>query len=335
MHVTWLISGAIDKRDDGRLTSSLASVRYRVIYVAEHLSRRGHRVDIIQSGLPADSSDLDEPLGADVLVVSKGLFETSTEIVSRARQNGARILLDLCDDHFTSPFRDTCYQLCRTADTITASTPMMAEVIARRTQRQAFVISDPYEAPPGMPCFNPSSGPVKLLWFGHPVNFDTLGTLIPDLVRYASEQQINLHVVTENVANIATKLQALSEQAGPGFGTRFTPWSQEALWRAMDDCDLVVIPSLPHDSKLVKSPNRLVESIRRGRFVVAYPLPSYQPLADCAWLGSDLVEGIRWSLLHRDEVLMRISSGQARIERQFSSARLALEWEKVILAQAA
>lgn len=335
MHITWLISGAIDKRVDGSLTSSLASVRYRVIYVAEHLSRRGHRVDIIQSGLPADSADLEAPLRADVLVVSKGLFETSTEIVHRARQNGARILLDLCDDHFTSPFRDTCYQLCRTADTITASTPMMAEVIARRTQRQALVIGDPYEAPLGTPEFAPLLSTVKLLWFGHPVNFDTLGSLIPALVSYSSEQRIDLHVVTENVANIAMKLRALSEQSGPKFGARFTQWSQDTVWRAMDECDLVVIPSLPNESKLVKSPNRLVESLRRGRFVVAYPLPSYQPFADCAWLGNDLVEGIRWSLLNPREVLQRISVGQERIETHLSSARLALEWEKVILAQAA
>lgn len=335
MHITWLISGSVEKRPDGSLSSATASVRYRVLYAAEYLSRRGHQVDIVQSGLPVESPELEAPLRADVVVVSKGLFDGSVAFARRAKHLGAHLLLDLCDDHFDTVYRDTCVSLCQLADQVTASTPTMANVISKRAGRKAIVIGDPYEAPPDEPTFQPSAERVRLLWFGHPTNFDTLATMMPALVEFSREQPIELHVVSENVANITSALADLTRQNRPCLETRFTPWSQESTWRAIAECDMVVIPSLPSENKLVKSPNRLVESLRCGRFVAAYPLPSYQPFAKCVWLGNSVVDGVRWALDHPQEVRARIKLGQTMIERDLDPVRLATQWETVILNHAA
>src|SRR5262245_15410444 len=127
MHVTWVIPGVVEKRSDGRLFSTMASVRYRVLYVAEHLASLGHRIDIIQAGFSLEDPQLELPLKADVVVISKGLFEGSVRIAERAKSLGAKVVVDICDDHFDTVFRDTYRSLCKLADGITASTQTMAE----------------------------------------------------------------------------------------------------------------------------------------------------------------------------------------------------------------
>lgn len=334
MHVTWITSGTIDKRADGRLTSPMASVRYRVLYVAEQLLANGHRVDIIQGGVPANADYLEAPLDADVVIISKGLFEGSVAIAERAKQRGARVLMDICDDHFDTVFRETYLALCALADGITASTPAMARVIAERTTRDAAVIGDPYEAPHGSPRFQPSEI-LRLLWFGHPSNFDTLAAMMPSLIDFSRQRPVELHVVSENVANIAGSLEQLHRRHGPQLAARFTPWSQDATWQALAACDAVVIPSLPTDVKLVKSPNRIVDSIRSGRFVAAYPLPSYGAFASCAWLGENVLDGIRWALENSQEALTRIRCGQQLVADRCDAKVLAAEWESLIQRYAA
>jgi hypothetical protein len=334
MHVTWIVSGAIDRRADGRLISPIASVRYRVLYIAEHLATRGHRVDMIQAGLQVDTPQLESPLRADVVIMSKGLFEGSVAIANRAKQLGAHVLVDLCDDHFDTLFRETYLSLCSLAEGITASTPMMARVIAQRAGREATVIGDPFEAPYGEPRFQPAQR-VRLLWFGHPSNFDTLAAMMPRLIEFTQERPVELHVVSENFANITAALAQVSHKHGPHLLTRFTPWSQDATWHALAECDAVLIPSLPTEAKLVKSPNRLVESIRCGRFVAAFPLPSYQPFSHGAWLGQDVTDGLRWALANPTEVLNRIRCGQRFVADNFSSDILARAWESEISRYAA
>ncbi len=329
MHVTWLIPGAVEQHVD-KLYSSMASVRYRVLFVAEHLANLGNRVDLVCEGALADSSDLETPLSADVVIVSKGLFDESVPLAERAKRLGAHLLMDICDDHFSTQFSDTYFALCELADGIIASTPGMARVIQERTGRAATVIDDPFEAAPGDARFAPTQDAIKLLWFGHPTNFDTLAAMIPDLVALGREQPVALQVVSQDDGKIRPILANLSAVHTTSFTARFTAWTQDATWQAIDDCDIVVIPSLPSAAKLIKSPNRMVESIRRGRFVAAYPLPSYQAFAKYAWLGEDVCTGIRWAISHPGEALCRIKAGQHFVAEQFAPNKLASRWESVI-----
>jgi glycosyltransferase involved in cell wall biosynthesis len=208
----------------------------------------------------------------------------------------------------------------------------MAQVIGRRTGVQPTMIDDPYEGPPGEPRFEPSSDTARLLWFGHPVNFDTLADMIPGLGALARRRPLSLHVVSDPAKNgIRDFVQQVNRQYAPGLNARFTQWSPEATWQALADCDLVVVPSLPAAKKLVKSPNRVVEPLRAGRFVVAYPLPSYVEMSDFLWLGENMAAGVEWALANAAEVRRRIEAGQAHVHRRFDPQAIARVWEAVLL----
>ena len=250
-------------------------------------------------------------------------------MVERAKQLGSRVIVDLCDDHFDSPELGPAYQsLCRLADRVVASTNAMAELICQRTGRTATVIDDPFEGPLGSPRFAPRGEQVRLLWFGHPVNFDTVAAMMPGLVRLSREAAALLHVVSAaGAGDIARVLEPCQWSAPPvrsvtrsrrGVlrlrGRRF--WN--AIWSWCRAC--------PMQKSWSKVPNRVVEPLRSGRFVVAYPLPSYQELGDYLWLGEDMAAGIEWAISNPAEVLDRIDCGQAYINRRFapSNWRLAM-----------
>jgi hypothetical protein len=331
MRITWLISSPVTV-ENGGWYSPLASVRYRVLAPARYLRDEGHQIQFIRLDERQPSDEIDQRLRADVVVISKVLAGGSVAMAERAKQLGSRVLVDLCDDHFDSPELGSAYQsLCGLADRVIASTNAMAELIRQRTGRTATVIDDPFEGPLGAPCFAPRREQLRLMWFGHPVNFDTVAAMMPGLVRLSRTQALLLHVVSAaGAGNIEVCLDQVNERHRPALCTKFTPWSPETTWRALSECDLVVVPSLPDAKKRVKSPNRVVEPLRAGRFVVAYPLPSYQELRDFLWLGEELDAGIDWAIRNPTKVLQRIVDGQACISRRFAPTSVALRWAAVL-----
>lgn len=227
------------------------------------------------------------PEGKDVLVVAKHGWDWSVT------EGYKRIVFDVCDDHFHTPREHHYREVCRKADLITCSTPAMREIIKRETGRDAIVIPDPYEQPEKKARIHDS-----LLWFGHPLN-------LPDLER--ETQRLAGH-----------KLQVVTNAKGA------IPWSPENMDKAFNDAGLVIIPT---GRSIAKSANRAVESIRRGLFVVANPLPAYSDLG--IWLG-DIREGVDWALNHRGEVIKRIKTAQDYVRHEYSPQRIGKLWKQAL-----
>jgi hypothetical protein len=332
MRITWLISSAVT-HVDGQWYSPLASLRYRVLAPARYLENEGHRNQFLRIDQKVGTDEVTCALRADVVVVSKVLAQGSVELARQAQALGARVVVDLCDDHFDTPELGPAYHaLCRLADRVTASTASMRDVIGERTGKRAAMIDDPYEGPLGEPQFEPACDRIRLLWFGHPVNFDTVADMVPKLGVLARSMRLSLHVVSSSKNNgIRGYLEQVNRQFGPGLTTSITEWTPQATWQALADCDLVVVPSLPSAKKLVKSPNRVVEPIRAGRFVVAYPLPSYVELTDYIWLAENVAEGVARAVANAADVRRRIAAGQAYVNRRFNQLAIGRVWEAVLL----
>ncbi len=151
--------------------------------------------------------------------------------------------------------------------------------------------------------------------------------MIPDLAGLSRDLPIDLHVVTNPVDGaVANRLTAFTAGHGPALAARFTPWSLAATWQAIADADLVVVPSLTGQRKAVKSANRLVDSIRLGRFVIAYPLPSYTALGSYVWLGESMAAGIRWAVANPEVVHCRLHAGQKYVTTRFAPDVVARQW---------
>ena len=311
MKVVWVSFAPLEKTPRG-WTSKLASARYRMLVPAAEMKES----KVIHVGPTANRRTLMERFsGADVVVLGKVFSENALDLVASLKEAGIAVLADYSDDHFSNPaLGDTYRALANAVDRVVASTPGLAEVIARHSTTPVSVITDPVEGTQGEPRA-PSAAPLRLLWFGHPTNLDTLQYALPQL----RGLPVDLTLVTAPGAG--------AEQ----MGARFRAWSVQAVFDELRQCDAVFIPSNPHDPrKAVKSPNRFTESLWAGRFVLAHPLPAYQELADYGWVGEDLCEGARWLAAHGEESVQRVRRGQQIVVERFSPRAVGAAWQAAI-----
>lgn len=319
MRIVWVSFAPLRKTAAG-YTSDVASVRYRLTLPAQAIP--GSKLTHIGPGANRRTL-LERFAGADAVVFGK-LFEMSLvpsalELAAELRKRGVKIIADYCDDHFLHPVLGPGYRaLANAADAVVASTPGLAEVLRMQTPVPVSVVTDPVEGERGEPSTS-LARPVHLLWFGHPLNLDTLPLGLDQLKE--GKFDFSLTIVTSPRAGAET------------LGHRFRAWSTQAVFEELRQCDAVIIPSNPHDPrKAVKSPNRFTESLWAGRFVVAHPLPAYEPLANYGWVGEHLGEGIAWLLEHFDEARERVRAGQEAVAREFLPAAIGRAWLAAIAA---
>lgn len=205
-------------------------------------------------------------------------------------------VFDLCDDWFGRA-HDAHYRAMCARCHVVVSSRRLAERVLEETGKVATYIPEPYELPDG--CVKePSSDPL-VLWFGHSSNLPTL-----------------------HKANIplGTRLLICTNMEGRGV----VPYTPQNLQNCLSVCDIVVIPQ----DKDWKSANRMVESLRAGRFVVASDIPAYRGFDQ--YLG-DIGEGIAWVRRNSGHITPRIISGRDELPF-FSPASVGKMWRDFISA---
>lgn len=227
--------------------------------------------------------------GRDVLVYGKH-FLTKKDV-----SGFKRLIFDQCDDHFNHPELGAYYrEHCEMADLITCNSEVMRKRIKEETGRDAYVIPEPYESDEGKADIGE-----LLLWFGHASNMVDLDRIVPKLKR---------------------PLLVLSNYPGK------PEWTPESFNRAMSKHCIVVIPT---GKSMAKSENRMVESIRKGRYVCAEYLPAYEPFGKFFPLG-DIPEHIESALANPQDSIQRIKDAQDYIRDRYSPQAIAKQWLEVL-----
>jgi len=305
-------------------TSDLASARYRVLIPAQQLVRAGHQVQVATlppQGWPAEVRDAP----CDVLVVSKSMHAANEDLARAMKSRGVKVVVDFCDDHFAHPqVGPHLRALAGLADVIVASTGAMAESVKRNVGRESIVITDPVEGPRGDPAFAPRLPALRVAWFGHPTNLGGLQARSADLRALAGRVPVRLAIVTTP----APEVQALAAELAGGASVEagVVPWSVEATWKALADCDLAWIPVAGSEAKAVKSPNRLLEALWAGRHAIADDMPAYRPFADLVPVGAPLEESVMRALADPAGTTARIREAQRRIARSHSAFECGRQW---------
>ena len=225
-------------------------------------------------------------LTADTLIFAKPQANELMDM-AKAKARGAWVIVDFCDDHFDWVHYKEALRL---ADAVTCNTEVMAKII-KEHGRDATVIGDPYEYPEEKPHCNG----LNLLWYGHAVNKHSLERILPELEGY------NLRVVSN-------------------FGGAI-PWSHETMLEEFAKADIVLMPATAE----YKSPNRAVEAIRQGCFVV-----SERDLGIPGIYVGNIKEGIEWTQTQKME--KHIGKAQKYVRESFTPKILIDKW-KTLTAQ--
>jgi hypothetical protein len=333
LRVVWVSFAPLERAGQG-FTSAVASVRYRVTSTAAALSRAG--VDCKVSYLSAGANRrtlLERFRNANAVVLGKLFAQTEEtlqrelarllELIAALRAEKIAVLADYSDDHFAHAVLGPGYRaIANAVDRVTATTPGLADVIRQHTPVPVSVITDLVVGTRGAARVA-EQAPFALLWFGHPVNLDTLDYGLPQLERMKAQLPYTLTLLTAPAPE--------AQRRAAERGARLRAWSESALFEELGVCDAVIIPSNPYDPhKLVKSPNRFAETVWAGRLALAHPLPAYEALADTGWVGEDLGEGLKWYAADPARALQRVREGQSLIAKRHSPEAVAALWRHVI-----
>ncbi len=338
MDALWLVPPTVADDIAGKqpeltlLESHLASIRLRTGVAAAAWQRAGHRNIFLNPEDTAATAQVDLQ-GVKLCFVGKLFLDVAPaawlDACVRAKRAGARLILDVCDYPFEQKPPDVVrfYEdALRLADAVTVNSVRMAKLMAQHTAQSPQVIEDAILAAPGWAEFAPGKV-LELLWFGHISNARYLERMMDTLVAYSAKQRCRLTMVTAPGHGLEQAVQRINAGCAPQFEARFMPWSLEVTRMALRRCDLVLIPGDPTDPlKSGVSSNRLAEALQAGRLPVASPLASYQAFSESAWLGDDLVTGIRWAMANRGEVLVRLRHGQQQVAERVSVEAIGRQW---------
>lgn len=335
MKVVWITpkSDLIDTPSG--VDSRVASVRYRALMPATGLRARGHRA--LVTGHDATSRDQvrGEIADADVVVFRRDYDapEGIEQLLAETVAAGKKTLFDLSDDRLHGRVGPHLQRMVELAGGVVTMSDALCRKVVDEFGKQARFIGDPFEGPHGEPRFQPGAR-LKALWFGHPVNLPSLEQSLPVLLQAAKRKPMDLRIVTERVDGIERQCKQFNAKHRNALSLRFAEWSNAGTWSSLAESDVVVIPYIAgHVRSLAKSPNRIIESLRAGRLVIAHPIPSYMEFRDWAWIGDDLAEGFSWALDNPDVVVPRIAAAQSHIAATYSAECITAAWESVCGAQ--
>lgn len=227
---------------------------------------------------------------ADVHVFSKH-WDYGEQLL--ARESPCPIF-DLCDDWFGRKHDLHYREMCNICEVVVSSR-RLGEIVYGETGRGATYIPEPYELPEGR-VKEPRENP-DILWFGHSANLETVKPYL-DLPRL---------FICSNVKSAGV-----------------IPYTLDNLRKCLAACDVVIIPQ----DRDWKSANRMVESLRAGRFCIASDIPAYRGFSQ--YLG-DIKEGLAWLSRNGGTITERIISGRSELS-SFSPERVGQMWFDCISA---
>jgi hypothetical protein len=99
-------------------------------------------------------------------------------------------------------------------------------------------------------------------------------------------------------------------------------WSRDKQLKALERCAVVMIPT---GKSMAKSANRLIESVRNGRFVVAGELPAHDEFREFMWVG-DIREGLEWFKAYPHKALKQVEACQQYIRDKYSPEAIGRLW---------
>lgn len=318
--------------------AQLASIRYRVLIPMRQLASRGYDVRLItvdRDVSPDSLKDLDK---LDMVVLGKyaGVVGMHEQIVNLCQRQGVAVAYDVCDDLFGhKTLGEEFLRTIREARIVIAASQSLADTIADRSGRIAAIISDPFEGPRGASAWRPCDEPLKLLWFGQWTNYGMLDAIIPDLLALGAKWPLALTIVTIPQMDLAKGCKQFNQRNRHRLSLRHVEWTVDTTWRALAETDVVIIPQqTDHRARMAKSPNRLIESMWGGRFVVANPVPSYLEFGAWAALNESIIDGLEWTLAHQETLVDRITCAQEYILAHYSPQAIADRWEAALLHSA-
>lgn len=171
----------------------------------------------------------------------------------------------------------------------------------------------------------------SVVWFGNygapHSDFGMLALLkaVPALEAVSRDVDLELVIVSNSEKTYASYVAPLP------IRSRYIPWSSTAVFDALAQADVCLLPFGDDDFSVTKSANRAALALAHGVPVVASPLESHEPLRDCIVVG-EWERGLR-RYLGADRFAAReadVAKARPLLDLLYSSEATARAWLEIL-----
>ena len=264
-----------------------------------------------------------------LIIINKAMHTNVINLARTAKELNIKIISVFDDWYFIKPesrgiqlrFIDNL-KLAKYSNNIIVKTKSAADIIYKHTGFRAKIISDCVRFESQMP-INKINYPFKISWFGMDTNHDTLEFGIREILEYNFEA--NIKIITNKLDKIRSKLSNLNLK---NISLEFIKWSK-SMDKEVVTTDIVIIPYLNDHKRLVKSYNRITDSINLGRFTIISDLDHLREFNNFCFLGN-IGKGLKWSKENNLLAVEKVKKGFEYVKKNYSVATIATEWKNII-----
>ena len=301
--------------------------------VPKRASQRFRGLVPLQHMLPTDGfiDNVEEATKDDIVIMSKAI---QVKDFMYLKNKGIKFVFDICDNKWRigkDVINNTAIMDngCKYASLITTTCKELRQKIFEETGKTALIISDPFERAIEKPRFEPHKKNLNICYFGGRKSFWMVDweEVIAILNSLCKNSGINytLNCITQKHILSSKNLTHHFYPDGPLI---MYEWNYELQRELVSKSDLVILP-IPNIQKLVvsyKSPNRVIDSIAQGRYVITtHGVISYDNYVKFIGMGS-MKRNILWALDNPKSVISKIEEGQKYIQKHHSPRVIAKQW---------
>tara|TARA_B100000085_G_scaffold255447_1_gene255277 strand:- start:296 stop:1174 length:879 start_codon:yes stop_codon:yes gene_type:complete len=284
--------------------------------------------------LPTDGfiDKVEEATKDDLVIMSKSI---GVKDFLYLKEKGIKFVFDICDNKWRLG-KDSIENTkimdagCRYANLITTTCKELRSKIFNESGKTAIIIDDPFERAIEEPRFEPHKKNLNFCYFGGRKSFSLVDweevIAILNFVCKKNGIDYTLNCITQKHLQVSEELTHHLYPDGPLI---MYEWNYKLQKDLVSKSDFVLLP-VPADgfSPVIgfKSPNRVIDSIAQGRYVITtWGVHSYRNYIDFIGIGS-IQNSIKWAINNPKLVLDKIKQGQKYIKKHHSPEVIAKQW---------
>ena len=93
--------------------------------------------------------------------------------------------------------------------------------------------------------------------------------------------------------------------------------------------NIVIIPYPKDKERLVKSSNRIIDSINLGKYVILSDVEQFSEFRNFSYFG-DIAKGIQWANNNQDKLEAIVKNAQNYVKKNYSKEIVSERWKQVI-----
>ena len=259
-----------------------------------------------------------------VLIISKVFHIGIINLVTEAKKLDIKIISIFDDWHFDEKLKNhNIYNLevAKNSDIIVAKTKKAIDVIYENTKIRGVVIPDCLRYKK-LEVSQITCDPYKLCWFGTHNNH-------PSLIKAVEEiSKINLKINLKIITNKIKLLKKLLLKTNDNITSEFVEWNF-SMHEELNKSEIIIIPLTNNKKSLVKSSNRIVDSLNMGKFVIVNDNDQFQEFKDFCYFGN-IIDGLNWISKNQKSAILKIVKGQRYVNKNYSLEVIAKKWKELL-----